>query len=573
MRWQRRPWAACRWLAGLALAAVPWPADAQQAPVPVACTGQMVSEIRVLTRPPYDRSTGRWWEAPLRVANSLHMTTRPDVVRRFLVVREGEPCRERERRESERILRAQPYIATASVRAYDDSAGGVRLVVITVDELTPVVDVRATGAQPYVRRLVLGDGNISGLGIYAAGGWEQGVVRDGWEARVVDYQLLGRPYILDVAGARRAAGFGTWTVDLRHPYYTDLQRFAWRASAGNRNDVLGLLRGDTTAIPIAVSRRYANVGGVMRVGTTGRLSLFGLSFTTEVDRTALPPQPDTLADYNWLLSQYQPRRSARVNALWGVRNIYFRTVERFDALSGTQDLPLGFQLGTLLGRSIPALGPTDDDIFVASDLYAGLGNERSAAVLRLRGQGREDSRSTRWDGIFLSGSLRVYRRLRPNQTGLLTVAWAGGWRSRVPFQLSLGDQVAGVRGYGGSQLAGGRRAVVRLEDRWYMGVVRERADVGLSFFTDIGKVWAGDIPLGQSSPLRMGAGFGVVAGLPPGSRRNWRLDFAFPLQPDGRRRWEVRFGTVLVNPLREREPRDVRWSSEQAVPASAFDWP
>ena len=40
--------------------------------------------------------------------------------------------------------------------------------------------------------------------------------------------------------------------------------------------------------------------------------------------------------------------------------------------------------------------------------------------------------------------------------------WSGGWRSRVPFQLRLGEKSGGVRGYVRSDVVGGQRALVRL---------------------------------------------------------------------------------------------------------------
>src|SRR4051812_39778304 len=80
----------------------------------VVCAGQRVDDIIVYTDAPAMRNLDR--VPPLaRAARQLHRTTRPDVVRRFLLLEPGHACDELRRAESERILRAQTFIAEARV--------------------------------------------------------------------------------------------------------------------------------------------------------------------------------------------------------------------------------------------------------------------------------------------------------------------------------------------------------------------------------------------------------------------------------------------------------------------------
>src|SRR5919106_3628648 len=103
------------------------------------CNGEIISDVSIVTRPPVEGLGPRWWEAPLRFATDLHVTTEPGVIRRFLILKEGRPCIERERAESARILRAQHFLADASITAIPDTGGTVSLIVETRDELTPVI--------------------------------------------------------------------------------------------------------------------------------------------------------------------------------------------------------------------------------------------------------------------------------------------------------------------------------------------------------------------------------------------------------------------------------------------------
>ncbi len=546
------------------------PLAAQQPVGAVPCQGQIIRDVQIVTRPPYERDTDRWWSAPLEILNAMHSTTRPSVVRRFLLLGVGDPCVEVRRSESERLLRGQPFIASASVEAYPASEGGVVLFVITTDELTPVVDGSLSGEVPFVHGIKLGDGNVMGSGTYVAAEWGSNELRDTYGIRVVDYQALGRPWLMDAHAVRGDAGRSSWGIRLEHRFQTDIQRVAWRATARESHDVFDFYRGADDPVLLGVTRRFYDVGGLLRVGVPGRLSLFGVSLSRETNDTRMPPQPSDTISYEDLLQRFERRRSGRVNALWGLRNIYYTRAAGIETLTGTQDLPIGFQLGTLVGRGLSVFGTSDDDLLVAADVYSGIGSPRTFLSVRGRWEGRQNYDSSRWDGLVASGRMDGFWRASARHTVQLTLDWAAGWRTRIPMQLTLGERDGGVRGYAGSRDAGAMRTVVRLEDRWYLGPWRDQADVGLAVFGDAGRVRAGDAPYGTTTPVRVGVGIGLLAAVPPGSRRTLRLDVAYPLSRDPNTGWEIRLGLSTIARPRWREPNDVRFTRESSVPSDLF---
>ena len=115
---------------------------------------------------------------PLRVLVELHSTTRPSVVMRYLVLKAGEPCVERRRLESERLLRTYPFFTSARVGAYDDGNGGVKLIVVTQDELTTVADAKFRGSRP--TELTLGERNVGGTGTEVVARWRDAEWRNGY---------------------------------------------------------------------------------------------------------------------------------------------------------------------------------------------------------------------------------------------------------------------------------------------------------------------------------------------------------------------------------------------------------
>lgn len=547
-----------------------------------SCNGQVVSSVNIDAQRPRFGGLNARWRRIARTFGLHHRTTREDVVRRFLLLQQGERCSELRRAESERILRAQPYLSSASVRAVPDGRGGTRLEVVTKDEVPAILG--ASFNRGTVSGVRLGNTNVYGSGIAVDASWRQGFFyRDGFTARMTDYQFLGRPYILNVDARRQPLG-GDLLFQLSHPYLTDLQRIAWRVSYGNGRGFAGFVRPDSIAgspgDPSLLSgREYFDVGGVFRLGRPGRLSLFGLSLSRERESTARDPVirsdsgllADTAAS---LTGRYPNFRAARLNALWGVRNVNFITVTGFDALRAQQDVRRGFQLGAVLGRSIPALGTTEDDIFVSSDLYVGVGTARSFLALQAVGEGREDVNTTRWDGILASGRLAWYQKVTSHHTLITSGAFGGGWRQRVPFQLRLGDYEGGVRGYAGSRVAGGQRAIATIEDRWYLGRFRQLADLGLAPFVEGGRMWAGDVPFGQTVGNRYSAGLGFLSTFGTRSKRVYRIDVGIPLVKDPyNRRIDIRFSSRDDTRDFLREPGDVARGRERTVPRGVFRWP
>lgn len=555
----------------LALAAANVAGAQEGAPVP--CRGQKITDVQVTTRPPFHGKTGKLWERPIRIANALHSTSKTGLIERFLLLHVGENCLERRRSDSERILRAQPFVAAARVWTVSDGSGGVVLLVETTDEFTPIISFSAHGTSPYVQSLKLGDGNVLGSGRRMQADWARGDFRDRYAARVIDYQFLGHPWLLDVGGARGDRDVHSWNVDLTHFFLVDDQRVAWRVRAEDSKGVWDFVRGAEPSVQLGLERKFVDVGGVLRIGQPGRLSLFGLSFSREVDTPGLPPVLDSTVSYAPLLSRFRARSNARVNVLWGVRNIYYRQVERFDALNAAQDVRHGFQLGTLFGRSLSAIGTTDDDFLVASDVYAGTGTSNVFLAVEGRAEGRQSYDENEWDGIIASASGTVLSRASPHHSLVLTADWGGAWKQRIPLQLTLGDQDGGIRGYHDSQLAGGQRLVIRLEDRWYIGGLFDQADVGVSPFLDAGFLRAGDAPFGQSTPFKFGAGIGILGAAPRGSQSTWRLDVGFALSPDPNANWEIRLSKTNTRRVGYREPSDITASREQSVPSSIFSWP
>lgn len=561
------------------LALVPWFDSGEaraQADTTFRCDGRRVEGIDVVAVAP---TVGGLARVPVinRVSQAIHVTTRDDVIRNFLLLRVGDFCTDLRRDESERILRAQSFLADASVTTEPTLDGGVVVHVRTVDEVSIVLGGSLNGRG--LRALRLGNSNVEGTTTYLAGSWRDGVgYRDAVGFRYGIQQVFGRPYTIDAEAERMSLG-DRWLLESSHPFYTDLQRIAWRVRGGSSAEYVEFPTDSALKRALPVQRDFFDVGGVTRIGPPGRLTLLGASLSGDEDTPAAAPVvigPDGLvADPDPALQgRYKAHRMARANVLWGVRDLTFKRRRGYDALTATQDVPAGFQLGTMFGRSLSVLGSRDDDIFTAADLYLGIVGRYAAFRMQLQGEGRRANDTGVWDGILTSGRATQYVKTGERHTLIGAVEWSGGWHQRIPFNLRLDDARNGVRGFGNSEIVGGQRIVGRVESRWLVGPVTSYGDVGAAAFADVGRLYKGDVPFGTDSPLSTSVGVSLLGATPRGSARLWRMDVAMALSgnPSGRR-LEVRFSGADNTKFFYREPDDVERTRERTVPSSVFRWP
>jgi hypothetical protein len=425
------------------------------------CNGQMITDVVVHTLPP--TYGGVFSQTPWlnRLATTLHMTTAARVVENLVLLRKGEECSILLRRETERLLRAQPFLADASVTAYPDGPGSVRVEVITIDEPSLMGSIGVSSNTPYLNSLKAGNSNIGGRGVSALAGWEDGgFYRDTWQAEYSNVQLFSKPVQMHLRGIRRDHGYDL-TGLVTYPFFTDLQRYAWRAGGGSSEDLIPFRSEGRDAVSLGVQRDFFDAGAVVRVGQPGLLGIFGGELSMEEgdpdDAAAFITDSGLVADTSSeLRSRYRAFHSARLNLLLGYRQVNFLRVSGFDALNGAQDLRRGVQATLTIGRGFP-VGDADEKLFVSGNLYGGVGSGVSFAGLEVAGEGRRTS--TGWEAVLVSGRLGAYLRPHPRHTVEGNLEYSAGRQQWLPFQLTLGDRRGGVRGYEDAQVGGATRLV------------------------------------------------------------------------------------------------------------------
>jgi hypothetical protein len=549
-------------------------APAQVVPPSPPCDGLTISRIDIQPgRPPFTGQASRWRNFA-RAIGLHHATTRDGVVAAFLALEVGRPCTEIRRAESERVLRAQPYLADATVRAVPDGAGGVVVVVETVDEIPVLINARMRGIAP--RAFSLGNGNVGGLGLLVEGEIERGFAyRTGFGARVVEYATLGRPYVASLDAERHTIGHRI-AVAFEHPFYTDLQRIGWHAGYLNSNEYPGIQRPARDELALGVRQERWEGSSITRVFGTSTVGLVGAA----ANGLRLTPQPRGIVVSDTglapdtgitLLNRYASFRTTRVGMLGGLRRVHFRTVRGFDGLTAQQDVANGIFGGVYAAKGLPSFG--ESDMFLSGVAYAGGGGAHVYYGTLGQLEGRRGSGLNRWDSVIGSGRAALYLGGGPGWLFTAEDQYGGGTRSLLPLQLAIGDRQGGILGYRDAGLAGAQRNVVKTELRWTRASLVRKADVGFSTFTQVGSVWAGDAPYGITA-TRATIGVSVMAAYPTGSKRLYRADVGFPVTRSGAGggKIEVRF-TSEDRTIFWREPDDVSRARTGTVPTSLFAFP
>jgi hypothetical protein len=247
-------------------------------------------------------------------------------------------------------------------------------------------------------------------------------------------------------------------------------------------------------------------------------------------------------------------------------------VQGFDALLGEQDVGRGFQVAATVERGLSAFSATDKSSLVSLDVYTGAGTPKSFVGLAARGEELPAGGGDSWSGAIVSGRTAWYVRPSERRTIEASFEFAGGWRERLPLQLSLGDRASGFRGYNGAAIPGSRRSVLRLEQRQLAFATRRYAQWGTAIFTDIGNTWSGGVPFGETK-TRASVGVGLLAAVPPKSRRMLRADLAIPVTGGAPKNFVLRVFAIDATRFFWRDPSDLSPVRAGAPASPIFGWP
>jgi hypothetical protein len=526
-------------------------ASARQVP-PVAATGVcdegVITSIDIDSRSIYDpESTSiaalQW---TYRTLNLLHVNTAETFIRRELLFQEGDCYDPFLITESDRLLDGYGFMYVEEITSEPDGSGGHRVNVVARDEWSTKIDLRPNYEGGLnIERIQVTEENLLGQGVFGEYTYYKRRETRTESFGVRTPRFFGRSDAGAAIGNSRAGHF--FDQYWRYPFVGEAGRIGIRQGFRRATDYFAYsVEGPETyeQVLVPVRREQIEFSGAYRFGQAGESVIVGTSLT--VDNVTFPGGPEIILEDDFDVRDSLPgpnpadldrqlRESAATRVSLHVGTRRFRYVEYIglDDLRHTDLVGLGFFAGVTVGRSIDFFVPNgprrDHDLYTRGhfSFTVPLGLSVLSGGTTVEARRLDDDG---WRDILVDADLAAFGRISalPSHTLFVRAQSAGGWDTTLPFQLSLGGR-EGIRALEEDRFPGGRLLRFVLEDRVVLPWPAQTADLGLTLFSDLGRVWPGDTPYGVDSGWQASLGFGLRFGLPRGTRNIYRADIAFPV--------------------------------------------
>jgi Omp85 superfamily domain len=495
-----------------------------------------VGDVFDLTKPDENTWIGR-------TADHLHVTSREVIIRRVLLFKEGDPVRERRIYETERLLRALPFVKTARIEPRVDPDGTVVAVVRVRDAWTTQVNAgySQVGGQK-TSNFGLDEKNFLGTGKSVAFDLSKDPVRSTWGLTYGDPQLFGSRWTLQANTQYLTDGF-VRSIQLQRPFFALNTPWSAGAALSETHNLLYFYdEGKAIYQAPFVQNTVSFTGGLLLHETEDRVWRGGLLLQRQ--DTAYGAITQNAPAGSLLPPTLTNRRLRGPGLTVATQEDAFEEFVNLQGMDNPEDYNLAWNGDMALGTYTRAWGSTLAAPFFMIEGTKGWSNSGDNLTLFTASwSGRKPA--TGLENSLMSFSLVKYHKLAENQilAGLVAVDLARQPDPENWYYIG-GDQ--GLRGFPNQLHPGDARWLTSLdyryltEQRWW-GLVR----LGYSVFMDLGSVRRMD---GEGwSRTYADVGFGLRLGnLKSSIGRVILLTVAVPVNREPyQNRWQFSIGNTV----------------------------
>jgi hypothetical protein len=449
-------------------------------------SGAVIGSIRLESVQIFDPRVPGEDKAVYRLVNALHIVTRPNTIRHQLLFAEGEPFVKARLEETERNLRALPFLQDATVAVESVVAGHVNVLVRTQDSWTTRIGVRfGSAGGESTSGIALNEVNILGTGKRIRMEYENGLDRSTVAVTYDDPNVLGSRWRMRASHENSSDGAAD-NFFLQRPFYSIETRWAGGVDASRTEETITVFEeGDDIAEFQHHDRDAEGFVGWSPGAQDGRASRWLAGYV--YDENTYDPMGDLPAGFPPEDIPVDRSASGPYIAFQRVVQRYIK-VRYFERFSRAEDFNLGAVYSAKMQISRKSLGGTDNEIIYNFNASHGFQTGFASylfgnAQLRGRAGGKEEGA-----GHF---DFTHYYTGWPIQTFLFKVAADRVVNGDATDQLLLGGD-SGLRGFSTRRFEGTNRFLVNFEDRIhfereYFKILR----LGLAGFIDIGNAWGG----------------------------------------------------------------------------------
>ncbi len=489
--------------------------------------GAVIGEIRINNQDIFDLDDPRENNFLYRLANTIHIRTRPSVIARVLLFKSGDPVSVRLIEESERLLLANSFIADVKIRpiAYHDGVADIEVLTRDSWSLEPGVSFSRRGGTN-TKSATFEERNIFGTGVLVAFKRKSDVDRTTDQFTLSHGQAFGGRTQLNFSAATFDDG-KNWATSIIRPFYALDTRWAAGVSASQSESLGSVVSGGTTVGRFRRKQETAETFGGWSAGLvngwTHRYSI-GLGYQDNAySRDPAVPAPPELPADETLVSPF---------FRYEVVEDGFTKLKNRDQIERPEWFELGFTSTIQIGRAMTGLGSTRNlwqYSASVSDGFEPVPGHNLLAASSFSGRYGDGE----GDREVFSASARYY--LPHAKRALLFASLTGerAWNPDPGSELLLGGD-NGLRGYPLRYQTGDRRVLFTLEERVYSDWYPFRLfRVGGAVFYDLGRAWGGDFSNNADPDWLANVGFGLrFFSVRSAFGQVFHFDVAFPLNRD-----------------------------------------
>lgn len=494
-----------------------------------------------------------------RGLNGIKISTKEEVVRRELLLKEGEPFDRFLLEESERNLRSLPFLRQVSILPVVDGEW-VDLIVSVQDTWTIFPQLSfSTGTGTNKKSIGLAETNVMGYGKRAEVLYGDDDGRQKIEGVWDDRRLFGTYQRLLVGHFERSDGFRN-VFFYGKPFRTLVQKESWAVNT-DFSDLVGRLFENSEERYIFRQRHNeaATRYTIARGDPDKLLHRFGLGYeyiedtfldADEGDFEDVDVDPDSVSQDPALLPE--DREFSGPVLSYDRIESEFISINYADRFERVEDFVLGNVLSAKATIAGKTFGSIEDTLLLSVSDSQGW---RFSPTSFIRGEIGLGTRLNN-DGVentLLRGELKYYNVLGAKY---LWGTYIGKHTLASNLMLDYGDDLdkdrelllgagGGLRGYKDKTFTGDKRFVMNVEDRFHIVEdIYKLVSLGGAFFVDIGGTTNDELGEVFTDELYSDIGFGFRFGFPRSSGGSIaRFDIAFPLRdgPDGSSQFEPRF--------------------------------
>lgn len=459
-------------------------------------------------------------------ANRWHVVTRESLIRRQMVITEGDDFEPLRLAESERILRQNGYIFDANVRPIAVNGNKVDVEVATRDvwTLLPDISLSRTGGENRTK-FGLEETNLLGRGQLVRLARTDNVDRSIVSLEFEDRNITRKRWHLYTRYADNSDGRSN-EIQLQRPFVN----LDTRWTAGTRlldqvssTELYNL--GNAAAVFREKREYFALFGGRSRglVNKRARRYTAGVVYD---DR-------DFEQDPESTLPPAIPEDRRLIYPFIGFQLVEdaFATENNRNQIGRTEDFYIGFTINASLGWADESFGADRDALIYSARIGKAWGSlDDKALFLDFTGSGRREGSETA--NALATLNARYYWQWGTQRTFFMTLSGTAGQNLDLDNPVQLGGDT-GLRGYPLRYQTGDSKLLFTVEQRfftdWYPFKLFR---VGGAVFADVGRTW-GENPIGEENLgwLR-DAGLGLRLAPTRASSKVVHIDLAFPLDGD-----------------------------------------